>query len=224
MTTEIFIAKGEHIDTTFEIFVDRGDSQRLFTLYEGITTERSKLLRIARQQSPDWYKANKAKMLVDEDAHIFSAYLHIVYYGMPSLKARMGGNNDAETARFLTDLYLIAEKLRDPITANLVIDEIISLVELKDELMPAVALRTYTCAKRDSPLRKYINDNYVSDADRFWAENAAEASGLPDRTVDELTDEMANVQLDILQGLVTELHRAPKMERQRALYHMKVDN
>jgi hypothetical protein len=227
-TTEIFIAKGEIVDTTFEIYVGKGSYQRLFTLYGGITTERSKLLRVARQQSQDWYQANMAKMLVDEDAQIFSAWLHTVYYGMASLKARMGanGNNEAETARFLTGLYLMAEKLRDPTAANTVIDELINVLDLKEELLPAVALRVYTAAKRDSPLRKFINDNYVSDADRFWAENAAEASGLPvksDKATEEVTEEMARLQVATLEDFVGNLQRVPRTERQKGLYHMEID-
>jgi hypothetical protein len=227
-TTEIFIAKGEIVDTTFEIFVGKGSSQRLFTLYEGITTERSKLLRVARQQSQYWYQVNKAKMLVDEDAQIFSAWLHTVYYGMASLKARMAsnGNNDAETARFLTDLYLMAEKLRDPTAANMVIDELINVVDLKEELLPAVALQVYTSANRDDPLRRFINDNYVSNADRFWAENAAEASGLPtvaDKDTREVIDEMARLQLHTLGEFVGKLQRVPRTDRQKSLYHMETD-
>jgi hypothetical protein len=65
--------------------------------------------------------------------------------------------------KFLIDLYLLADKLIDPIAANLVMDELINLVEKRDEKLTAV-LVCFVCSSTTvaSPLRRFIRDYCIN--------------------------------------------------------------
>jgi hypothetical protein len=143
--------------TTFDVFVGKGESQWLFTIYEEVVTQRSKLFRVARQQNNRRWQYNKARMLVDEDPQVFSSYLHAVYFGLESSTEHYK-DKDAKIVKFLTDLHLLADKLRDPTTANLVMDELLDVVDRSEEVVAGIAVRVYTSAKSDSPLRRLVRD------------------------------------------------------------------
>jgi hypothetical protein len=172
--------------TTFDVFVGKGDSQWLFTIYEDVVTQRSKLFRVTRQQNDRWWQYNKGRMLVDEDPQVFSAYLHAVYFGLePS--SEHSKEKDAKKARFLTDLHLLADKLRDPTTANLAMDELLDVIDRSEEVVAGFAVRVYTAAKSDSPLRRLVRD--FSKGEDFWAENE-------DDEMQDITDGVSGMQVD----------------------------
>ena len=66
--------------------------------------------------------------------------------------------------KFLIDLYLLADKLIDPISANLVIDRLISLFEKQDEyLTKGIVEHVYGSTTEASPLRKLVRDYSMID-------------------------------------------------------------
>jgi hypothetical protein len=145
------------------MFAGNGESRPLFTIHEDVITQRSKLLRTARQQKKNW-KKSKASMLKDEDPQVFSAYLHTVYFGVVSLKNRIA--EDAEVARFLVDLYLLADKLLDPVTANMVIDEILSFFDRNIGPLSGVTPHVYASTADGSLLRMLVRDFYIHEVGR----------------------------------------------------------
>lgn len=233
MTTEVFIGKGELIDNTFDIFVGKGHSQRLFTVYADVTTQRSKFLRVARQQCNRWWQYNKDRMLVDEDPQVFSAYLHTVYFGMESFKQRMESNNpnssrkekDTKAAVFLTDLHLLAEKLRDAITANLVVDELVNMIDNNEEVVREIAAQIYLSANRDSPLRRLLLDIDAYNQQRIWAEEeGGEVSGLTYDAVEDVAVDLSRMEVDVLDGRDGDVDRFLKPDLPKGLYHREIDH
>lgn len=150
--------------------------QQSFPVYHDIITRRSGHLRALRVEqmtnSPD------LPITLDGDPEIFSAFLHTVYFGVEHLKdvvtamleddAQMEpSTNDNEHAtfederveKFLIDLYLLANRLIDPITANLAIDELIVVIEKRNRyLYPELIRFTYESTTAASPLRRLIRD------------------------------------------------------------------
>jgi hypothetical protein len=162
------------------MFAGNGESRRLFTIHEDVITQRSKLLRTARQQKKNW-KKSKAIMLKDEDPQVFSAYLHTVYFGVVSLKNRTAedaaGNatriasRNKEVARFLIDLYLLADKLLDSVTANMAI-EILSFFDRNIGPLSGVTPYVYASTADGSPLRMLVRDFYIHEVNRSWPTSA----------------------------------------------------
>jgi hypothetical protein len=167
-----------------------------------VTIARPKFLRVARQQSDSWWQHNQDKMLVDEDPQVFMAYLYTVYFGMEAFVARMEANDpdssseeeDYKAAIFLADIHLLADKLRDPTTANLAIDQLLSVIDRNEELVTDIAVRVYTSAKSDSPLRRLVRD--FSKADNSWAEIEEGEASLQD-----VTDGMSRMEVERPKGL-----------------------
>jgi hypothetical protein len=186
-------------------------------------------------------------MLVDEDPQVFSAYLHTVYFGLESTRAQIASDGpgtttktvskekDVKQAKFLTDLHLLADKLRDPTTANLVIDELISVIDRSEELVQEIAVKVYTSAKSDSPLRRLVRD--LTKEDNLEAEmEEDEASGLPYGLLQEVTDGVSRMEVDTLAyGLlqdvtdsvsrmqVDNVDQALKPDHPKGLYHRETD-
>jgi hypothetical protein len=67
--------------------------------------------------------------------------------------------------KFLIDLYLLADKLIDPITANLAMDELIRVIEKRDDHLSDKLIRfAYESTTAASPLRKLLrNFSIVGD-------------------------------------------------------------
>jgi hypothetical protein len=65
---------------------------------------------------------------------------------------------------FLIDLYLLADKLLDPISANMAIDELTSLFEKRDRYLDSELVGyAYDRTTADSPLRRLIRDYSMID-------------------------------------------------------------
>jgi len=186
--------------------------------------------RAARSKS--WTDPSKPTKLIDDEPHVFSAYLTCLYFGADFLERRkkqgvvvaaersaspddlgMGceltpsqfaeGPGDAsdqdasqdeligsancesededdsvrtesydehiESVRFLVDVYLIADKLLDPISANLVIDYLIDFVgSRKWTTDQATISHVYASTATGNPLRKLVLDWWLREVDQTW--------------------------------------------------------
>ena len=134
-----------NLTESFSVLVGTGPSRQHFTVHHELITQRSEFFRAAR--SARWTKRKKATKLVDDKPHIFSAYLNCLYLGAGFMIKQPKTDNiegsaaeveeakkitkakDQETLEFFVELYLLADKLLVPGTANLVIDEHISFVD-----------------------------------------------------------------------------------------------
>jgi hypothetical protein len=201
------------------MFAGNGESRRLFTIHEDVITQRSKLLRTARQQKKNW-KKSKASMLKDEDPQVFSAYLHTVYFGVVSLKNRIA--EDAEVARFLVDLYLLADKLLDPVTANMVIDEILSFFDRNIGPLSGVTPHVYASTADGSPLRMLVRDFYIHEVNRSWPTSAGEWD-LPTEFLQDFALEICRLQQENPRGTIEVIFEDHLVNRREGHYHQKVD-
>jgi hypothetical protein len=79
----------------------------------------------------------------------------------------VGGLDDVPAEKLLINLYLLADMLIDPITANLVIDKLISVMAIRNEYFcPALVRLVYESTTDDSLLRKLVLDYHItSDLD-----------------------------------------------------------
>lgn len=111
--------------------------QQRFTVHLDVITKRSGFFRAARS---DRWLSDKAKPadLQQYDPDIFVSYLHCIYRDAVPRSNQLGDEAAAKSAvaamnrntvsgneyyRYLAELYVLADGLQDPITANLVIDE-----------------------------------------------------------------------------------------------------
>jgi hypothetical protein len=140
-------------------------------------TERSEILRREKR----WNEKYEAQiMLVNEEPRLFSAYLHTVYFGAEHLEKQIAPGDDAsstdvtENAKFLIDLYVLADRLLDPVTADVVIDELIRILYDVDDpdgkVSFAVTTRMYASnTDGSSPLRKLVRDLRIHHIGFIWA-------------------------------------------------------
>jgi hypothetical protein len=145
-----------------------------FSVHHDLITHRSEFFRASR--SPQWKKPGEPTPLVDEDPSVFALYLHCLCFGTKDLERRIETEAKEEWAaegddkatldeivigkhlsamRFFINLYILSDKLLDPITANLVIDRLINFTETSRS-GPSVLLviHLYASTTADSPLRK----------------------------------------------------------------------
>jgi hypothetical protein len=125
------------------VLVGATSDQQSSTVYHDIATKRSDFFRVAR--SSRWTDPKKPTELVDDQPSAFHAYLHCLYFdekvflGRKTEAHAADNSNDnsssssqvGETMRFVLDLYILADKLLDPTTANIVMDKIIRHLEKK---------------------------------------------------------------------------------------------
>jgi hypothetical protein len=72
----------------------------------------------------------------------------------------------------LVDLYLLADKLLDPTTADMAIDKWIRMAEAKDMYASYNMISyVYSSTTAGSPLRRLIRDWYVYTVEKMWAED-----------------------------------------------------
>jgi hypothetical protein len=66
--------------------------------------------------------------------------------------------------KFLVDLYLLADKLIDPNSANMAIDALIDVIEERSEYLGAALIHlVYESTAADSPLRRLVRDYSMVD-------------------------------------------------------------
>lgn len=213
------------LGSSFEIFVGVGASQQRFVVHEEVVIQRSRFIRLARQRR--WNKKNTGKMMADERPELFSAYLHCLYFGVESLKKRMTPEDDAIStgdAKFLTDLYILADKLLDPVTANLVIDELVTLLDndFDDELSSAVTIHVYASTADGSPLRRLWRDHHIHEATFTWPLNARE-QGLPYALLQDVLIETFRLESENPKGIVEDVFRNSPADRERNHYHQSIE-
>jgi hypothetical protein len=201
-----------------------GASQQRFVVHEEIVIKRSRFIRLARQRR--WNKKNTGKMMADERPELFSAYLHCLYFGAGSLRKRIAPEEAMSTdnAKFLTDLYIVADKLLDPVTANLVIDELAILLDsdLDDKLSSPVTVHVYTATSDGSPLRRLVRDHHIHEATCIWPLNARE-QGLPYAFLQDVLVETFRLESENPKGIVEDVFQNSPADRERNHYHQSIE-
>jgi hypothetical protein len=127
--------------------------------------------------------------------------------------------------KFLVDLYLLADKVMDPVTANMVIDKLISVCEAQDSYpSPELIRYVYGSTTAGSPLRGLFRDWYVFTVSRSWVERLCH-EGYPHDFLKDLVHETYILQRDNQGKRVSRVFSAENLagRRTKDYYHQKVD-
>lgn len=172
---------------TLEVLVGTAPNQERFIVHYDIVAKRSEFFRAARSER--WTPGTKPTDLHEHDPETFDRYLHCVYHNelpvrpdpvgeLPPDADRIRNPNEyreqqsqrtaakrrfvVERYRELVSLYILADSLLDPITANLVIDQIAVLgwdsFQLPGEGLIKLA---FFSTRGNDGLRKLLADFYI---------------------------------------------------------------
>lgn len=105
------------------------------------------------------------------------------------------GDNDRRD-KFLVDLYLLADKLLDPVTANMAIDKLIRMSEARERCPSQILVcYVYRSTAVESPLRRLFRDWYVFTVSESWVDTI-HRDGYPHAFLKDLIYEIYNLQRD----------------------------
>jgi hypothetical protein len=114
--------------------------------------------------SARWTSGTKPVDLTEHEPEVFETYIQCVYYGTvtsPELPSCKGD----DSFKGLITLYLLADKLNDIITTNLVADEIIRTSEDLRKVPNSLCVTlAFDSTVAGSPLRKLCRDYYAHEA------------------------------------------------------------
>ena len=220
----------------------RPKREQPFTVHHDLITERSEFFRAAR--SVCWIKRSRVTKLVDAHPYIFSAYLNCLYLGAEFMtkhretmrtegymraednKAnKITGGEDNVTVAFFIDLHILADKLLDPITANLVVDELIAFVGTMPSVPGADTVNSvYSRTADGSPVRCLCRDWQLHERARDWALKNPKADwNLPLEFLHDLLIESARLQVETPSMPIREVFNQGTMTRAKGHYHRKVE-
>ena len=146
-----------------------GPEKKLFTVHQDIMCDRSPFFRAACSER--WQQGSKAIELLDHDPEIFDTYLLCVYKD----KINTGGSEENKCDADITDFdgnydrllrtYILADKLGDVVTTNMVIEEMIEY-SAKAKLFPAAFDLQLGFAEtcETSPVQLLFVDHFVHEA------------------------------------------------------------
>ena len=153
---------------TFDVLVGKGPLQKCFTLHTDFFIPRSEFFRAAR--SAAWNKGGDSKIptsLEDDDLEVFGHYKHCIYVGNVNFlphHSELGDTEGSEHFESLIELYIMGDKLGDIITANMVIDRIMSVSDEVEKLPRGGDLElAYNSTVSGSPLRALFRDYFIHE-------------------------------------------------------------
>jgi hypothetical protein len=177
---------------------------------------------------------------------VFSLYLYCLYFGTNDLELRIEMNiteawntekdgditlkRNAKLKQVVTiDLYIylytLADKLLDPTTANLVINQLMGFSgkhRASITLDSITITRIYDSSTGGSPLRKLVCDLHLSNA---WAMRLpqGDCKNLPVEFLRDLINETSRLHRGNPQQRIDEVFRDRTMSRRNGSYLLKVD-
>jgi hypothetical protein len=196
------------LEDTFEVLVGKPlAASESFTIYTNVFTGRSGVLgKVGGQQAPVDLKG--------EDRELFQAYLNCVYFGAETIEQWAdelqapieSDESDISDEAFrakelvadvlsdkLIRLYLLAGRLGDLKTSNLVISEIIrfsyAIETIPTQIPTSLA---YAATVAGNPLRKLLRDLWIYDLDDM-AKGRLYAAGFPLECLQDIAIEMLRV-------------------------------
>ena len=144
-------------------------------MHTAVFTERSGFFRASRK--PEWLAGDSKKPvdLKDEEPEVFNTYINCVYFGQNALKHYEDGIKSSPASesqaaasagfRALIQVYLLADKLQDPTTATIAIDEIIQFSDAADLVPNGMYSLVYSHTPRNCPLRTLMRDFWIYELD-----------------------------------------------------------
>jgi len=153
----------QNMEDTFDAVVGVKGAQKRFTLHTDFFIPRSEFFRAAR--SATWNKDSQKPTTLDDDdddPEVFAIYMRCVYLGNVNFLP------DPKEIDFipLIKAYVIADKLGDLMTANMIIDRIISYSDEVNMLAGVDQVELlYNFTASGSPLRALVCDHFIHEAD-----------------------------------------------------------
>ena len=144
-------------DTFFVLVSNKLQEQKRFTLHTNVFTARSGFFKAARRAAWDPDPLKPTILDDDDDPEVFENYMRCVYFGDldPYPYERLGLDDAHVNA--LIKMWVLADKLLDPKTANLVMDKIVNfcaaLIGFPDISCFNLA---YSSTAKGSPLRSFF--------------------------------------------------------------------
>ena len=127
--------------------------------------------------------------------------------------------------KFLVDLYLLADKLMDTVTANMAVDKLIRMTEARGGYPgPELVSYVYRSTTVKSPLRRLFRDWYIFSISESWVD-ALHQNAFPHVSLKDLVYEIYTLQRNN-QGKKTRNLFAPERltsRRPKDHYHQKPD-
>ena len=196
-------------------------------MYTAVFTERSEFFRAARK--PEWLAGDPKKPvdLKEEDPDVFNEYMNCVYFGPNALHhytrdAEQGHHvHDLEhvTYRALVRVYLLADKLQDPTTANIAIDEIIRSSDASRTVPGTEYAHVYSRTPRNSPLQRLMRDFWIYELD---PEAEKPLDGVPREMKEDIMLEFLRVKVKHEGAAVREAFKktlSAETKRDKCRYH-----
>jgi RNA recognition motif-containing protein len=128
----------------------------------------------------------------------------------------------SQKSKFLIDLYLLADKLIDPVTANIVMDEFVAFTQ-DEKSYPDYDLIdfVYNSTAYTSPLRKLIRDGYIHSVDYNWVDDL-DKQRLQVDFIHDLVREVWTLNRDNIDKTVREVYESDYMQHSGDRYHQPV--
>lgn len=208
---------------TFEVIVGKGAQSRLFVLHKTIMLSRSPFFEVAT--SARWRTASSGPVaLPDEHADIFELYLQFAYEGRVAyIHEEPGTWDDAKTEEAFTHMvtiYILADKLGDILTANLIIDELISIVEATKLLpSPRVEKLVYKRTSASSPLRRLLVLYLVHEVDLQTYLTMERVANMPSELVRDIMLEFGQLGKTESFALVDSVFHQLVRDRPKCYFH-----
>ncbi|KAK4901531.1 hypothetical protein LTR27_001303 [Elasticomyces elasticus] len=161
-------------DFSDHIHVLVGPSKHDFVVHKGLVTKRSSFFKAAMAQRA-WMNSKDGAQTVrlpDDKPAVFAYYLQCLYTNTTPEIIR-----DTDDIASIFDLYILAEKLGDPASANTIIDAIITASD-EEDFIPPLSCVSYAWKKTvpGSNLRKLLMDYYLHEVnEEFLATAKAES-------------------------------------------------
>lgn len=225
---------------TFDVLV--GPDRKRISVHHDILTQRSGFFQAARK--PQWIDGPQVPTdLSDYDPDDFQDYLQLVYTRemlAPDVEVSQWCEDGCHTETFtpglvtkvqshysdLVNLYILADKLQDLKSANLIMDRIL---QFDDDVpkMPRVDLirRIWTKTPSTSPLRAMVRDLIIYEAQADYFDNA-KITDLPKELLLDIAEEHLSIKWEEVgarDGRVSEVYHKRISDFSKCHYHQHDD-
>jgi hypothetical protein len=136
-----------------------GNEQHKFQVHEGIICARSRFFKSAVK--PHWTRSNRDIKLPADDPSQFEDYLSIVYMDKVPV---LGTSQDDDQFSILAGLYILADKLIDVQSKNLIAKAMIKRGEENAVPSGGAIYKLYVRTPASSPARRLFVDLYADGA------------------------------------------------------------